>query len=276
MRLGFLVPARFHGTRLFRQAQRTYTRAQWRFEHTSRSIRSARLLNHPIRFVVEQTFTSRHPTHDYRLGGRPVAITHNTHDPEVFHELFVDRFYDYDQDIPAPRHVADLGGNIGMFALYAAIRWPGVKVTAFEPDDANASKYRKVMQRNTVDGELLQAAAATENGTLTFSGAESVAHITEDGAGEQVSALDVFPFLVDVDLIKMDIEGSEWPILTDERFATLPARAVLMEYHPHLCPGPEPQALAIEALTFAGYNTVEVIFHDPPTDVGMLRAFKTA
>ena len=48
--------------------------------------------------------------------------------------------------------------------------------------------------------------------------------------------------MAEADLVKIDIEGGEWPILTDPRFAQLPTPALVIEYHPAGCPGPDPQA----------------------------------
>jgi hypothetical protein len=50
--------------------------------------------------------------------------------------------------------------------------------------------------------------------------------------GEEFPAVDVFPMLKDADLVKIDIEGAEWAILTDPRFRELSAAALFLEYHP--------------------------------------------
>jgi hypothetical protein len=55
------------------------------------------------------------------------------------------------------------------------------------------------------------------------------------------------------DLVKMDIEGGEWPILTDARLARLPTRVVVMEWHEHRCPHPSPRAYACDLLGGAGF-----------------------
>jgi hypothetical protein len=74
--------------------------------------------------------------------------------------------------------------------------------------------------------------------------------------------------------VKLDIEGSEWPILADSRFAELPARAAVLEYHPHMAPEPDAQAAARRLLESAGFAT-ELIFHDPEGH-GMMWAWKPA
>ena len=65
-----------------------------------------------------------------------------------------------------------------------------------------------------------------------------------DESATTLPAADVFPYLEGADLVKIDIEGGEWPILSDPRFAELEARALVLEYHPHLCPGPDPRECA--------------------------------
>jgi hypothetical protein len=65
---------------------------------------------------------------------------------------------------------------------------------------------------------------------------------------------DIFPYTTDVDLIKIDIEGGEWSILSDSRFKKMRARAVMLEYHPWLAPNGDPGEQATRCLTQAGYT----------------------
>ena len=99
----------------------------------------------------------------------------------------------------------------------------------------------------------------------------------EAGAGAEtmVQAIDVFPFLDDVDLLKIDIEGAEWPLLTDPRFQADVARAVALEFHPFGCPSPDAGAFARTLLEDRGYETVASSFHLPP-GYGMLWAWRRA
>jgi FkbM family methyltransferase len=224
-------------------------------------------------YLARDASPRRH-TAEYHVQGRRMRVTHGTEDTAVFQEIFTAGFYDFSPDrVPAPRRVADIGGNVGMFALYAAVRWPNAEIVAFEPDPANAAKYRWTMTHNAIRGHLIEACATSRDGAVLFSpGHESMSHITDDGSGVRVPAVDVFPHLADVDLIKIDIEGGEWELLLDERFAGLQARTVLMEYHPYLCPSDDPRALAEARLRTAGYKP-EAVFHDA-SGVGLLRAFR--
>jgi FkbM family methyltransferase len=230
-------------------------------------------VSQPVAYVARDASPRRH-TAEYDLRGLRMRVTHGTEDTAIFQEIFTCGYYDMLPEFPPPRRVADIGGNIGMFALQTAIRWPQAEIIAFEPDPKNAAKYRWTMRRNSIPGRLIVACAASRDGTAMFSpGRESTSRLTGDGSGVPVPTIDAFPHLAEVELIKMDIEGGEWDLLLDERFATLPARAVLMEYHPHLCPGDDPRALAEATLRAAGYYHVEPVCH-AATGVGMLRAFR--
>jgi hypothetical protein len=90
-----------------------------------------------------------------------------------------------------------------------------------------------------------------------------------------VPALDVFPFLEDVDLLKIDIEGAEWPILADPRFGAGVAKTLALEYHPYGSPEPDARALALRLLREAGYETKVSDFRLPPGH-GMLWAWRPA
>ncbi len=56
--------------------------------------------------------------------------------------------------------------------------------------------------------------------------------------------------------MKIDIEGAEWGLLADPRFAALQPRVLVLEYHEDGCPGPDPAQVAEEALRGAGLEVV--------------------
>jgi hypothetical protein len=71
----------------------------------------------------------------------------------------------------------------------------------------------------------------------------------------------------------MDIEGGEWVILGDPRFAAAPPRVVVMEHHPQGAPGPDPRAAALEALARAGLSATASVF-STADGYGMLWAWR--
>jgi hypothetical protein len=74
-----------------------------------------------------------------------------------------------------------------------------------------------------------------------------------------VPAVDVFEHLADADLVKLDIQGSEWAILADPRLVAIPARAIVLEYHPRLAPSAAPHEDAVRLLRSAGFRTSSAV-----------------
>ena len=158
-----------------------------------------------------------------------------------------------------PLSVVDLGANIGLFGAWLLGRFPTAQIVAFEADPSNAAVHRLTIEANGLSDRwrLVEAFAGTRTGTTRFvPGLFGVSHEADAEEGIEVPVVDVLPALLDADLVKIDIEGAEWPILGDPRFAELRARAVVLEYHASGCPVDDPRALAEQALGAGGYEVV--------------------
>jgi FkbM family methyltransferase len=59
--------------------------------------------------------------------------------------------------------VFDIGGNIGVFSVYIALRHPGTSVIAFEPEYANAHLFRDNIQKNDLATRVRIYAVALSN-----------------------------------------------------------------------------------------------------------------
>ena len=219
----------------------------------------------PVRFVCRELAGSR-ALKRYRLrrSGRPVFIRHNTEDPFVLREIFYTGHYEIPDDVGLllerlgrPPIVIDLGANIGLFGLWALDRFPGSRVTAFEPDPTNAEVTRLCIDATGVGDRwrLVEAAATARDGRVPFVAGEFSRSRIEQEGGAEVDGVDVFPYLEQADLAKIDIEGGEWAILDDPRFPELDLTALVLEYHPDQAPGPDSRALALDAFRTAGYET---------------------
>ena len=219
------------------------------------------------RFVVRE-LSGRVALVRYRLrsSGRPIYLRHNTADPLVLAEVFYTRHYDLPDPVARflgglgrPPEIVDLGANIGLFGVLMLDRFPGARITAFEPDRSNAEIHRRAMAENDRAGNwrLVQAAASNRDGRVSFrSGEYSRSRIEVADGNDEVDAVDIFPYLDRADLAKIDIEGGEWPILGDQRFAALRTPVLVLEYHADLCPRHDPRAAAFAAVTEAGYKTL--------------------
>ncbi len=200
-----------------------------------------------------------------RRGGVGYRIRHATRDVGIFAEVFIAGEYDPPAAVQArlgelgraPR-ILDLGANIGLFAAYCRERWPEAAITAVEPDPENLELLRATAADAKV--VVVAACAGTKEGTVRFVAGEfAESHVATDGSGEdtiELACVDTFRFAGAADLVKMDIEGSEWEILGDPRFAEVGAEAIAMEWHDIGCPHPDPREAAHAALEGAGYEVL--------------------
>lgn len=223
------------------------------------------LVQSSLRFALNEIRPGQ-VTAAYRLRAGVVSIVlrHHTPDVLVLDEVFSQREYEFPtsvKDVLAGESntitVVDLGANIGIFGAFVLTQYPDASIVAFEPDPGNAAIHERAIEANpTKHWTLVQAAAAAAPGTMRFSpGDFTRSHAAQAGEDAiEVAAEDVLPRIREADLVKIDIEGGEWALLGDPRFAKTEARAVVLEYHPENCPGLDPQAEAERALVGAGFE----------------------
>lgn len=224
----------------------------------------------------------------YQLRGSAlrIRVRHPLLDMWVLEEIFRFRVYEPPAEVTLalgslnrPIRVVDLGGHVGFFGLFMLPRFPGATIVSFEPDPRNAEVLRGCVELNSLGDRwrVIESSAATRDGTAEFA---SSFHLSRIGASDErlerlqrgiggtfsflrdtplltaerhrVECRDVFPYLADADLVKIDIEGSEWGILADPRLGEVPASAVVLEYHPGYVE--DADTTARSALAEAGYR----------------------
>lgn len=213
------------------------------------------------RFAFREATGSR-AVHRYRLreSGLVAVVRHGTPDVPTLDEVFYQRQYELPEAVlarlePGAR-IVDLGANIGLFGLFVEPRVQDVRLTALEPDPANFAVLRACRDANGLGWTLVEAAAATRAGTVPFTaGRFSLSQVGPGDATSEVEAVDAFEHLREADLAKIDIEGSEWELLADERLAPAGPRALVLEYHPRHAPGADATAEVRRLLASAGYET---------------------
>jgi FkbM family methyltransferase len=201
-----------------------------------------------------------------------VVIRLGTGDLWVLHEVWRRGEYSPPPEAEAilraaqPLRFVELGGHVGLFGAFVTDRYPGVQITSFEPDPANASVLRDCIRHNGAGEhwQLIEACAAAADGTVTFAaGQGGESHVAGPGEGRlELPAVDALPYVQGADFVKLDIEGSEWPILADPRFAADPPRVLVMEWHSVGAPEDNPKRAAVAALEPLGFR----VHHPPPFD----------
>jgi FkbM family methyltransferase len=246
------------------------------------------VVSDPLRFTLLESGASGARRHGLRGSEFLAVIRHGTRDVDVLREIFasgaVGRCYEPPTSLEPllqraqPLRVLDVGGNIGLFGLYVLSRWKVDGMVSLEPDRGNARLLRHTIAINDLATrwKLVEAAAGVTNGQAAFTaGLFAHSHLGMDGDETvTVSVTDLFGLDHAVDLLKVDIEGGEWPILLDERLPTLGARVVVVEWHGQGCPEPSPRDAAVRQLQAAGYTSFGDGPQDPAAEVGVLWAWR--
>lgn len=260
--------------------------AQSAIERVREARRHAGIVNESSRYAARELMP-RESLGAYTVppAGLTVLVRHNVRGqdgltPENWplREVFADGAYEpppvVDERLRASAEpkVVDLGANVGLFGVYVLGRYPHARLTGFEPDTSNLGVLRDCVRRNGLGErwQVIDAAVGAEDGSVSFVGGRGGrSHVAEDGAdgAQTVRVVDVFPHLAGADLVKIDIEGSEWPVLADPRLGRSDIGALVIEYHSLGCPAPNAKREARRLLEQAGF-TVQVApdDHNPDDD----------
>lgn len=254
-------------------------------QRVRQAIRASMHLDEPVRFlarsIVSPARLGTYTVPAHTPSGRPlvVMLRHRTDDVLVFNEIFHHGIYRMPEAVrqvvarvSTPR-VVDLGANIGLFSLWITSELSAATAVAVEPDPANFDCLERQIAANALHGrvEAIRAAAGASAGTVAFSaGNYIVSGVVPEGTGGaiRVAQRDALPILAGADLAKVDIEGSEWEILSDPRFATAGVRTLVMEWHATAAhPAGEAGRDARTLLDRAGFEIVETVSEAPTCGV---------
>lgn len=161
-----------------------------------------------------------------------------------YEEIFVRQVYRTTRLKPDAL-IVDCGSNIGLSVLYFHRRYPHSRMIAFEPDRAVFDLLKRNTEKNSISNCVIFRTALADysgNGKL-FSpmyGKGSLNSSLVKNYGAQVTEVPVSrlsDFIhCEVDLLKIDTEGSEAAILNDliQTHAIRKVHRIVIEFHPGL------------------------------------------
>jgi FkbM family methyltransferase len=237
----------------------------------------ARQVRSPLRYAFHELIAPQLAEYQLRQGSGRISVRHRSGDIDIFRKFYAYGYYDWPAEVRAELtelgraiHVLDLGANIGFFDVHARDQFAISDVVCFEPDPANAGVLERVRDANGGNWEIVRACASNREGQVMFtSGRHNFSRIEVDG-DHPVPAVDVFPYVAKADLVKMNIEGSEWEILQDDRLADCSA-VWIVEYHRIRNPAGDITTVARNLFERAGYATRVAVSHG---DNGLMWAWR--
>ena len=161
-------------------------------------------------------------------------------------EILLEAEYDFIEHIvdkPSLNSVVDVGANIGLFSIYILSKWPSVKMYSIEPSQ---STYQILEQNRKLNPNLnwqtFRYALWKHNGHVNF---ENKEYSTGSRINLDLKTTEIVPAInlptllskcgVPVDVMKLDIEGAEEAVLTDNQDTLQSINTLIIEIHPHLC-----------------------------------------
>ena len=161
----------------------------------------------------------------------------------MFEQIFVDNQYNIEINFE-PKAIIDLGANVGFASVYFANKFPDAKILAIEPDDSNYQAAIKNLNAYK-NVSLIKGAVwnKSENINLIDSGHGEAAYMVKPGEGENMIRAYTIPEIFkilnvgEVDILKIDIEGSEKEIFEDGDAWINKAKIIIVETHDRYKPG---------------------------------------
>jgi len=264
---GSTATAVIRGVRLLRRFRRDYEPRLWRDEAYAQAM--AVLRGRRAGFGAGRDhdgLVAR--VYRHRRGGPALWLRPGSGDSSVWGEIELRDAYVPPWPLPPNLRVLDVGGHSGYFALWALKHWSVASIVSLEPDSGNADVL--VANQRSLDDtrwSVIRAAAGTGEGFAGFSGGRGSGSGLGDAGEDTVPTVDALALLAGCDLAKIDIEGGEWALVADPRFAAAAPAWLVIEYHP--AAGIEdPAAEMRQRLRTAGFELVEG--HHEATGVGVL------
>ncbi len=176
----------------------------------------------------------------------PFSVRNNPYDYATFEEVLLREDYDLDLDF-TPKTIIDAGANIGLTSIYLATKYPTANIISIEPENENfqilvqnAAKYENIIPVKAGVWNKKTFLAIKDNGG--GNNAFTVEEVSEESEST-IQALSIVDVMQQngwqqIDLLKMDIEGSEKIIFESDIESWLPfTRKLVIELHDRMLPG---------------------------------------
>lgn len=232
------------------------------------------LLNDYTRFIVRYLISGEyaHQASRYRVKHDRLlnyTLFFSTYESmfAMFNEIFGHEVYAFKADNHAPI-IIDCGSNIGLATLYFKTLYPKATVVCFEP----CPETFAILEKNIISNELSnvtihnKAAHSHETEIPFYVSSHNIAHggwsvkaeinLKHTVHEKMIQAIPLSQYITEpIDLLKIDIEGAEIPVLDELAHSGKLAliKQIILEYHHHMV-DPNQDCLARILKHFEDYN----------------------
>jgi FkbM family methyltransferase len=207
----------------------------------------------PLFFVLEKLGLKLNKKHvKLHIKGyiNPVFFRYGSSDPDVFTQIFLFEEYSCIKDLKEPKVIIDCGANVGYSSIYFLNKYPNASVIAIEPDPENFKVCEKNLSYYDERVSLINSAIWSQKTGLIISKAENWGNAYEwamqvkeckEGQEPDIYAISIDDLLEDyglssIDLLKVDIEGSEAEIFAKNYENWLnKVKNIVIELHSEEC-----------------------------------------
>lgn len=164
----------------------------------------------------------------------------------IYKEIFVNEEYKFESRLKKP-FIIDCGSHIGLSIIYFKIYYPDSKILGFEPNPENFEILKKNIETNKLRNvELVRAAVSDKEGKVplrvSFEEKEPWTWgdtIIDNMWGDEdenkkisVETVRLSKYITSkVDLLKMDIEGSEQKVIEEIQNKLSLIKKIILEFH---------------------------------------------
>lgn len=192
----------------------------------------------------------------------PIMVRPDTMDPFIFEEIFILDEYKFTTD-RQPQTIFDIGANVGYASLYFANKYPAARIITVEPERSNT----ECLKKNTASYPnitVIEAGIWHRHARLALvdkKAKSSDFQLKEAEPGQEgVEAVTIDDLMKlaetsHADIVKIDIEGGERELFSENTEWLSKVDAVIIELHDRFRPGCKAAFLqAIAPYGFEGYE----------------------
>ncbi|MFD1552178.1 hypothetical protein DNU06_00225 [Putridiphycobacter roseus] len=158
-------------------------------------------------------------------------LRNNSSDIPVFNQVVIQKEYlaliDFIKKYESnPKTMVDLGGNIGLTSIYVHSFFPSIQITIVEPFQESFDLMQTNLKNNNINAKCLNNGIWNKTTNLSIStdfrdGKPWSLSVVEEENGpiKSINLQELFPADQIVDILKIDIEGSEFKLFESPEYA---------------------------------------------------------